>query len=173
MHQQDMLIFFEYQRQIFGICPCCGDFFRLSDTKIYKDERKSTDWLDKLGKEEEKIQLLQEKLDEDMDFYKEQAREKGRKQATKMIKKVDKVFLPQKLNPDDAKVIFHPVDFVIFNGMKAGSNGDALKSIILLDSEKKTTDQKRIQKSIIQSVEKENYEWLTIRVDNDGSITQE
>jgi hypothetical protein len=57
--------------------------------------------------------------------------------------------------------------------MKAGSNGDALKSIILLDSEKKTTDQKRIQKSIIQSVEKENYEWLTIRVDNDGSITQE
>ena len=37
MHQQDMLIFFEYQRQIFGICPCCGDFFRLSDTKIYKD----------------------------------------------------------------------------------------------------------------------------------------
>jgi hypothetical protein len=42
-----------------------------------------------------------------------------------------------------------------------------------LDSEKKTTDQKRIQKSIIQSVEKENYEWLTIRVDNDGSITQE
>jgi predicted Holliday junction resolvase-like endonuclease len=90
-----------------------------------------------------------------------------------MIKKVDKVFVPQKLNPDDAKVIFHPVDFVVFNGMKAGSNGDALKSIILLDSEKKTTDQKRIQKSIIQSVEKENYEWLTIRVDNDGSITQE
>jgi predicted Holliday junction resolvase-like endonuclease len=86
---------------------------------------------------------------------------------------VDKVFVPQKLNPDDAKVIFHPVDFVVFNGMKAGSNGDALKSIILLDSEKKTTDQKRIQKSIIQSVEKENYEWLTIRVDNDGSITQE
>ena len=78
-----------------------------------------------------------------------------------------------KTNPDDAKVIFHPVDFVVFNGMKAGSNGDALKSIILLDSEKKTTDQKRIQKSIIQSVEKENYEWLTIRVDNDGSITQE
>ncbi|MFM1756945.1 MAG: hypothetical protein RL621_1932, partial [Bacteroidota bacterium] len=35
MHQEDILIFFEYQRQIFGICPCCGDFFRLSDTKIY------------------------------------------------------------------------------------------------------------------------------------------
>jgi predicted Holliday junction resolvase-like endonuclease len=173
MHQQDILVFFEYQRQIFGICPCCGDFFRLSDTKIYKDERKSSDWLDKLGKDEQKLNLMEDKIDEDMEFYKEQSREKGRKLANKMIKKVDKVFVPQKLNPDDAKVIFHPVDFVVFNGMKAGSNGDALKSIILLDSEKKTTDQKRIQKSIIQSVEKENYEWLTIRVDNDGSITQE
>ncbi len=173
MHQEDILTFFEYQRQIFGICPCCGDFFRLSDTKIYKDERKSSDWLDKLGKEEAKIQLLEEKLNEDMDFYKEQAREKGRKQATKMIKKVDKVFLPQKLNPDDAKVIFHPVDFVVFNGMKAGAYGDALKSVVLFDCEKKTVSNKQIQKSIIQAIEKESYEWLTIRVDNDGSKTQE
>lgn len=108
-----------------------------------------------------------------MDFYKEQAREKGRKQATKMIKKVDKVFLPQKLNPDDAKVIFHPVDFVVFNGMKAGANGEALKSVVLLDSEKKTTQNKQIQKSIIQAIDKENYEWLTIRVDNVGTITEE
>jgi len=95
MHQQDILIFFEYQRQIFGICPCCGDFFRLSDSKIYKDQRKSIDWLDKLGKDDQKLDLLEEKIDEDMEFYKEQAREKGRKQATKMIKKVDKVFYPK------------------------------------------------------------------------------
>jgi predicted Holliday junction resolvase-like endonuclease len=108
-----------------------------------------------------------------MEFYKEQAREKGRKQATKMIKKVDKVFLPQKLNPDDAKVIFHPVDFVVFNGMKAGSNGDALKNVVLLDSEKRSSEQKQIQKSIIQAIDKQSYEWLTIRVDNDGSISQE
>jgi len=32
---------------------------------------------------------------------------------------------------------------------------------------------KQIQKSIIQAIEKESYEWLTIKVDNDGSITQE
>jgi predicted Holliday junction resolvase-like endonuclease len=59
---------------------------------------------------------MEDKIDEDMEFYKEQSREKGRKLANKMIKKVDKVFVPQKLNPDDAKVIFHPVDFVVFNG---------------------------------------------------------
>jgi predicted Holliday junction resolvase-like endonuclease len=172
MHQQDILIFFEYQRQIFGICPCCGDFFRLSDSKIYKDQRKSIDWLDKLGKDEQKLDLLEEKIDEDMEFYKEQAREKGRKQATKMIKKVDKVFLPQKLNPDDAKVIFHPVDYVVFNGMK-DSNVDGLKNILLLDSEKRTTEAKKIQRSIMKAVDKGNYEWITLRVENDGEVKEE
>jgi hypothetical protein len=62
---------------------------------------------------------------------------------------------------------------VVFNGMKAGSNGDALKNVVLLDSEKRSSEQKQIQKSIIQAIDKQSYEWLTIRVDNDGSISQE
>lgn len=43
------------------------------------------------------------------------------------MKQVDKVIHPQKLNPDDAKVIFHPVDYAVFNGMK-DSNMDGLKT---------------------------------------------
>lgn len=171
MQHDELLVFFQYQREVFGICPCCGEFFRLSDCKIYKDERKSTDWLDKLGREVKTLNTLEEKINEDLEFYKEISREKGRKQANNLVKKVDKVFMPQKLNPDDAKVIFHPVDFVVFNGMKAGNNGDALKNIILLDGEKKTTELKQVQKSIIKAVEQQSYEWLTLRVDNDGSIT--
>ena len=113
------------------------------------------------------------KKEEDLNIYKESAREKGRKEANKKMKKVDKIFTPQKLNPDDAKVIFHPVDFVVFNGMKNGSNGEALKNIVLLDSEKKTTEHKQVQKSIIKAVENENYEWITMRVDEDGKISEE
>ena len=173
MQHQQMLLFFQYQREIFGICPCCNEFIRLSDCKIYKDERKSSDWLDKLGNEERKLDTLEAKIDEDLKFYNEVAREKGRKEANKKMKKVDKIFTPQKLNPDDAKVIFHPVDFVVFNGMKNGSNGDSLKNIILLDGERKTTEHKQVQKSIIKTVESENYEWITLRVDEDGKISEE
>lgn len=173
MHHDELLVFFQYQREIFGICPCCGEFFRLSDCKIYKDERKSTDWLDKLGRESNSLDTLEELVNEDLEFYKEISREKGRKQAKRLVKKVDKVFMPQQLNPDDAKVIFHPVDFVVFNGMKNGKDGDALKNIILLDSERKTTEHKQIQKSIIKAVEAENYEWLTLRVNDAGEVTQE
>jgi hypothetical protein len=46
MHQQTLL-FFQYQRQIFGICTCCGEFFRLSDCKVYQEAKAPTDWLDK------------------------------------------------------------------------------------------------------------------------------
>lgn len=36
-----------------------------------------------------------------------------------------------------------------------------------------SSEQIGIQKRIIQAIEKDSYEWLTIRVDNDGNITQE
>jgi predicted Holliday junction resolvase-like endonuclease len=173
MQHQEMLLFFQYQREIFGICPCCNEFIRLSDCKIYKDERKSSDWLDKLGNEERKLDSLEAKIDEDLKFYNEVAREKGRKEANKKMKKVDKIFTPQKLNPDDAKVIFHPVDFVVFNGMKNGSNGVALKNIILLDGERKSPEHKQVQNSIIKTIESESYEWITLRVNEDGNISEE
>ena len=166
------LIFFQYQRQIFGICTCCGEFFRLSDCKLYQDAKAPTDWLDKLEKEEKRIDLLEEKINEEMDLMKQQAREKGRLTANKMVKAVDKVFHPQQLNPDDAKVIFHPVDYVVFNGMK-DEGAEGMKNILLLDGEKKTTEGKAIQKSIMKAVDKGNYEWITLRVENDGSIKEE
>jgi hypothetical protein len=45
------------------------------------------------------------------------------------------------------------VDYVVFNGMK-DSNVDGLKNILLHDSEKRTTEGKKIQKSIMKAVEK-------------------
>jgi predicted Holliday junction resolvase-like endonuclease len=173
MNHQNMLIFFQYQREIFGICPCCGDFFRLSDCKVFQDKPRKKDWLDSLRQEDAKLDALEEKLDEDMKFYAEVAREKGRKEAGKKIKKLDKTFLPQKLNPDDAKVIFHPVDFVVFNGMKKSKDGDGLKNIVLLDGAKKSAGHRSLQGSIRKTIEQGHYEWLTLRVQEDGKILEE
>lgn len=171
MHQQTLL-FFQYQRQIFGICTCCGEFFRLSDCKVYQEAKAPTDWLDKMEKDERRLDLEEEKLTEALEELKQAAREKGRNTANRMVKQVDKVFHPQKLNPDDAKVIFHPVDYVVFNGMKDNKT-EGLKNILLLDGEKRTTEGKQIQKSIIKAVDKGNYEWITLRVENDGGIKEE
>jgi len=173
MNHKEVILFFQYQREVFGICPCCGEFFRLSDCKVYQEGKKSSDWLDKLNREEQLLNKLEQQIDADLDFYKTLAREKGRKVADRKMKKVDKVFGPQKLNPDDAKVLFHPVDYVVFNGMKSDSTGKAMKNIILLDSERKNAEQKNIQKSIAKAIETEKYEWITLRVDDEGRVSEE
>ena len=50
---------------------------------------------------------------------------------------------------------------------------EAIQNIVLLDSEKRTTEGKAIQKTIMKAVDKGNYEWITLRVENDGSIKEE
>ena len=71
-------------------------------------------------------------------------------------KKIDTIFSPNNYNADDAKVMFHPVDFLIFNGMKEKNSID---NLVLYDREVRDAAQKVLQKSITKTVEKENYEW--------------
>ena len=162
----ELIKFFSYQRQIFGVCTCCGELFRLSDCKVYRKEAPLSDWMEKLEKQSAALDRLEEKLDEKMEILKEKAREAGRKDADKLIKKVDPVFAPLKLNPDDAKVVYQPVDFVVFNGMKAKD----LKNLVVLDGANKPNELLHIQDSIATTIEKNNLEWVTVSVGVDGAI---
>ena len=166
----DVLKFFALQRQIFGICPKCQDFFRLSDCKIYIKKKPVADWMDKISLEEDRLDDAEEKLEEKKKDLQKKAQEKGRKRAQLVVKKIDPIFTPRKLDPDDAKVIFHPIDYIVFNGMK---KADSIKNIILLDRQEKGTEHRALQKSIEKVVERENYEWQTLRVQEDGKIKVE
>ena len=70
----------------------------------------------------------------------------------------------------DAKVIFHPIDYIVFNGMKGS---DSIKNIVFLDRIAISPNHRQLQKSIGRVIEKENYEWLTLRVREDGCIIEE
>jgi predicted Holliday junction resolvase-like endonuclease len=157
------------QRRIFGICPNCNDFFRLSDCKIYTKKKPLLDWKDKIERENEKIDSLEEKIIEMKKELQEKAREKGRRMANRVVKKIDPIFFPRKLNPDDAKVLFHPIDYIVFNGMKSKD----LKNLILLDRVTRESAHKKIQRSIEKTIDHERYEWLTIRVKDDGKVCTE
>ena len=167
--QANILNFFALQRSIFGICPDCGDFFRLSDCQIYLKKQPVSDWMDELNLQTAKLDKAEERICQQEDELREVAREKGRRLAQRAIKKVDAIFAPRRLNPDDAKVIFHPIDYVVFNGMKAAS---PMKDIVLLDN-KARLDRRSLQRSIERAIEQENYEWQTLRIDNDGKIRTE
>ena len=122
----ELIKFFSVQRQIFGVCSCCGDIFRLSDAKVYLKEKPQLDWMDKLHKSEERLDTQEEKINAEEAATREVAREKGRKAAMASTKKIDRIFTPNNYNADDAKVMFHPVDFLIFNGMKEKNTIDNL-----------------------------------------------
>ncbi len=166
----DILKFFTIHRQIFGICPRSGQFFRLSDCKVFIRKRPVADWLDRMELKNERLDRVEERLEEREEEVREKAREKGRRLAQIAVKKIDCVFSPHKLNADDAKVLFHPIDYIIFNGMK-GSN--SIKNIILLDREADEVNRRNVQKSIERVIEQENYEWQTLRVQEDGKIKTE
>jgi predicted Holliday junction resolvase-like endonuclease len=169
MTNNQLLKFFQLQRQIFGVCPHTGNIFRLSDCHIYVKKKPEPDWLQRIGIAQTKIDSISEKLDERAEEVAEQARVVGRKEADIAIRKFDKCFNPRKLNPDDSKVIFNPIDYIVFNGMKLGQ----MKNVLLVDSIKTTTTDKQIQKSIDKVVEKGNYEWITLRIEDNGNIKQE
>lgn len=173
MKDSDLFNFFTLQRHIFGVCPYTGNVFRLSDCNIYLKKKPEHDWMKKLEIEYDKISKAEQKLGEKEDRIREAAKERGRKEASKRTRKIDKIFSPLKLNADDAKVIFHPVDFVVFNGMKKVSPNTKLKEIVMLDSRKTSPDKKRLQQSIEKVIEKDNYEWITMRVLENGDIREE
>jgi predicted Holliday junction resolvase-like endonuclease len=168
MTNNQLINFLQLQRQIFGVCPHTGNVFRLSECNIFTKKKPKPDWLEEIENAQVRINRASEKLDDREEEIRNMAREAGRKEADKLVRKIDKIFAPLKLNPDDSKVIFHPVDFIVFNGMKSGST----KNLILMDKNKGNSDE-RLQKSIQNVIEKEHYEWITLRVEDNGNIKQE
>jgi len=163
----NVLKFFELQRQIFGICPECNSFFRLSDCKIFPKEKPAADWMDSLDLASQKLSEQEEKLLEEKKKLQEEASLEGRRLAQLEIRKIDRVFTPLKLSSDDAKVILNPIDYVVFNGM---NTAQSIKNVVLLDRQIKLQSRVKIQKSIEKAVDQENYEWQTIRVEKDGNV---
>lgn len=167
--KSNIVNFITMQRQIFGICPHSDKFFRLSDCKVYRRLKPTHDWMDILEAENARLDSIEDRIDDKKSEMQEKAREKGRENANKQIKKVDKVFKPRRLNPDDAKVLFHPIDYIVFNGMK----NNEIKNLLLLDRQTKLVDHRRLQGSIEKAIEHGNFEWITLRVEENGEINEE
>ena len=168
--KSDIIKFFSAQRQIFGICPNSGQFFRLSDCKLYTRGRPTRDWMDDLEAEDGRIDRYQEKIDAGEEEVREASREKGRRRAARIMRKADPLFRPRRLDPDDAKVIFHPVDYLVFKGMKSAP---PISKLVFLDRKPETREHRTLQRSIEKTVEKGKYEWLTLRVGDDGKVEEE
>jgi len=171
--QKEVLDFYSMLRHIFGVCPCCNEIFRLSDCKLFQKKKPEIDWKEEIDKEMQRLENLEEKILMKIEESKEAARTVGRRNADKLVRKLDKIFIPLKLNCNDCKVIFHPIDFIVFNGMNNNVGDCSIKEILLIDKDNKSGQYLEIQKSISNAIQSRNYDWLTLRVENDGNIIEE
>jgi predicted Holliday junction resolvase-like endonuclease len=156
-------------RNTFCQCSECNHFFRQSDTVTYDDVRPTLDFLDKLNREITKLEIREDIMRTKLIKVKQDATLAGRIAADEHIAEYDTIFKPLGYSPNDVKVQFHPIDFVVFNGMNDPTN-PTIKNIVLLDSKKENDP---IQESIRQCVENEKYKFITIKIKSDGTVIEE
>lgn len=162
-------------QEILAICPCCGEIFRVVEGKFVFPQMppKQCEYLD-LVAFENKIATDGERLDSAEQLFEEKLREQkhellrqGRKAAKSRLKKIDPVFSGNNIDPQDVKVIFDPVEYIIFHGLSSQDEVECLEFI------SRAPDSKRKEvtaKSIEMSIDSGNVEFQTLRMNDNGSF---
>jgi predicted Holliday junction resolvase-like endonuclease len=153
--------------ELMGVCPCCGELFYVSEARPYYDGQKPQSALDRLRAEERRLDESEAKLDEIESDLRETAARAGLHATKRLLRKIDPVFSGSGYDPQDVKVIFNPVTYIVFDGMSQRK----LNSIQLLAKPPENRATERIQISIAQAVKGGNVEFRTLRVDSRGRIS--
>ena len=155
--------------QILTICPNCADIFYLSESRPYLKGSRPKCVVDRLRAESRKLDALEEKLDLMETALREQAALEGLRAAKKSLKRIDPLFSGSGYDPQDVKVIFNPVSFIIFQGL-AEKN---LRNVTLLATAAQDAATERVHKSIELAVQRGNFDFKVLRVDAQGIVSTE
>src|SRR6266568_6129563 len=163
----DIAKVFDALAQLMGVCPCCGELLYISEARPYYDGQKPQSALDRLRTEERRLERAEEKLDEIESDLRETAATAGLQATKRLLRKIDPVFSGAGYDPQDVKILFNPVTYVVFDGMSQRN----LSKIELLVRPAQNRVAERVQNSIEQAIDRGNVEFRTLRVDNAGSVS--
>jgi predicted Holliday junction resolvase-like endonuclease len=164
----DILFMFQSFRRILCVCPCCGDIVRIGDLTLFYKGKPFKTWLDMYESKILNLERKGEKFDEKEQDIRDKAAEKGRKKVEKRIcKMMCSEIMQMKYNPYDIKAIWHPVDYVVFNGM---NNKDKVSDITFLSRKNDDVNLNNIRKTVKECVENKKYEWMVARISTDGKM---
>ena len=159
-------LFHDFQR-IFGFCPCCGEPFRLSDAGLYiKAPPPPSPW-DELDVLRERLARAQDRLANDEDRLREQARTEGHLEIQRRLRSLTSYFRKRRIEIRDVKLLFHPIDYVAFRGLTNGR----CTAVEFLDREPDSARHEKLQRSFDTALRAGNVEWVTMRIAEDGSVT--
>lgn len=162
-------------QEVLAICPCCGKIFRLVEGKfIFLQTRpKTCEYIElvalenKLAAEDDHLASAEKRFDQRLKEQKEQLTEQGRRIAKRKLKKIDPTFSAKDIDPQDVKVIFNPVEYIIFHGLNSREGVD-LVEFVSRSPDSKT--QEVIVKSIERTVRNGDVEFETLHMKDDGSF---
>lgn len=156
-------------KQIYGICPCCGDLFRLSDANLFARNSPPRTVFDELRDQSARVEARRERFEGLRDKILDKARIKGQLAAQRRLKRLSGFFMKRRINLRDVKVMFDPVDYVVFRGLCTRECTEA----VFIDREPDSSRREKVQDSLERSIQRGNLEWKTVRIADDGSLTLE
>lgn len=162
----DPIKWIQETRRIHGICPCCEQVFRLSDATIYTREPPPRTPFDRLEAARARLAREMDRFELRRTEVLDAQREAGQRQARARLKRISPEFVGRGIDPQDVRVIFDPVRYVVFKGMSR----DTVKSVELVDEEPSSKPRERLLRSLEDTIRRGNVEWCTWRVDEDGGI---
>lgn len=162
-------------QEVLAVCPCCGDIFRLVEGKFLFPQKPTrtceyfqvVDLENRVAGEEERTDAAEERFEESLQAQQQALIELGRKEAKRKLKKIDPVFSRRDIDPQDVKVIFEPVEFVIFHGMNSIEGVDHVEFV-------SRSPDSRLQEATVRFIEQTirngDVDFETLRLKDDGSF---
>ena len=162
-------------QEILGICPCCGDIFRLVEAKFVFPQRrpKSCEYLDLVALEslssnrQTRIDKAEMRFHERFEEQKEKLREEARRLVKVRMRKIDPTFTGRNIDPQDVKAVFHPVEYVVFQGL---CSNEGLKRVRFVSRSPRTRAQAALVESMDATVQRGDIEFETLHLKDDGSF---
>ncbi|SRR5260370_22236327 len=162
-------------QEVLAICPCCGEIFRLVEGKFtFPQERpKRCEYLDlvalegRVSAEDDRVGSAEERFETKLNAQRKRRIELGRRQAKKKLKKIDPTFSGRGIDPQDVKVLFDPVEYLIFHGL---NSEDKLNFVEFVSRSPDSKKQEAIVKSIDKTIRSGNVEFETLHMRDDGSF---
>jgi predicted Holliday junction resolvase-like endonuclease len=162
-------------QEILGICPCCGEIFRLIEAKfIFPKERARSSSFLELIKFESELEALDQEISEAerefqvlLDDSRHKLKQDGMQRAYAKLRKIDPIFSGAGVNPHDVKAIFHPVEYIIFHGL---NSDERCQSIEFVSREPENNGQEALFRSVDDVIQSGHVHFETLRMIDDGSF---
>lgn len=165
----DLRFYLGESRHIFIVCPRCEEVCRLSDARVSYRGAYREDWLDRIQRQEERLDRAEERFEERRGEIKESAIRRGRLALRRIIRRALPGLSGQGLEMRDVKTILDPVRFVVFDGLERW--GDRVRRVLFLAGAPRGRAEAAVQESLRRTIRSERFEWRTLPVDARGRVT--